>query len=51
MGPFRLTQQEARTLTVVMLILLAGLLGMLIWSGDSEPEKNWVDSPAPAKEP
>ncbi|GHC09891.1 hypothetical protein [Cerasicoccus arenae] len=42
MGPFRLTPQEARTLTVLLLILLAGLMGMLMWGGDSEPEDNMV---------
>jgi len=51
MGPFRLTRQEARTLTVVMLILLAGLLGMLIWSDDAEPEDNLVDLPSTEQAP
>lgn len=40
MGPFRLTRQEARTLTVLLLILLAGLAGMIIWGEDAEPENN-----------
>lgn len=40
MGPFRLTPQEARTLTVLLLILLAGLLGLVIWSDDAEPKEN-----------
>lgn len=43
MGPFRLTKQEARTLTVLLVILLAGMLGMLIWSGDAEPEDNMAE--------
>jgi len=39
MGPLRLTRQEARTLTVLWLILLAGLAGMMIWGGqDDAPE-------------
>ena len=40
MGPFRLTPQEARTLTVLLLILLAGLMGLMIWGGDAEPQEN-----------
>ncbi len=40
MGPFRLTRQEARTLTFLLLILLAGLLGMLIWDDEPKPEDN-----------
>ncbi|MEO0796007.1 MAG: hypothetical protein AAFX93_12635 [Verrucomicrobiota bacterium] len=34
MGPLRITTQEARTLTVILIILLAGLAGMVIW-GDN----------------
>lgn len=40
MGPFRLTRQEARTLTVLLLILLAGLAGMIIWGEDRQTEDN-----------
>ncbi|WP_309386119.1 hypothetical protein [Cerasicoccus frondis] len=40
MGPFRLTPQEARTLTVLLLILLAGLMGLMIWGNEKEPEDN-----------
>ncbi len=40
MGPFRLTTQEARTLTVLLLILLAGLMGLMIWGNESDPEDN-----------
>ncbi len=38
MGPFRLTPQEARTLTVLLLILLAGLMGLMIWGNELDPE-------------
>ncbi|MGE9295773.1 MAG: hypothetical protein ACQKBV_05750 [Puniceicoccales bacterium] len=36
MGPFRLTRQEARTLTVLLLILLAGLAGLVIFKSDQQ---------------
>lgn len=44
MGPLRLTPQEARTLTVLLLILLAGLAGMMIWGGDDTPREALVES-------
>jgi len=44
MGPFRLTHQEARTLTALLLILLAGIAGMLVFRGTEKSGNPLLDA-------